>query len=226
MNDELLDLAAMAAEPLHPDLEPWVEDLEWGACLRHPLVYSVPLSLPGFCNRQYEQKRLAVDRAKVERNWSQYVFLHERPYRLTAARALLAEETLTAHEQWHLLRDVWIDSENIWQHYHEWHLYLQDENAHLMMDDEEREQLVALPDVITIYRGARFDVNEEGLSWTLDRPKAAWFATRFSHREEESVVIVAEIQKNNVIALLLGRDENEIIALPEDVRILRYEEIS
>jgi hypothetical protein len=45
-----------------------------------------------------------------------------------------------------------------------------------LMDAEER---AALPDVVTILRGFTHAEGARGLSWTLDRERAEWFARRF-----------------------------------------------
>lgn len=224
--DAMLDLAKMAAEELHPDLGPHLYESDLGTCLKHPLVFQVPHTMNGMANRAYEYKTQAVAKALEEQDWHTYVFLHERPYRFEALMHLDQEGLLDdAEDRWKLVRDVWIDSENIWQHYDEWYDVLSSAGASLMMLDEEAAALAALPDVVTIYRGAKLEINEDGLSWTLDHDRGMWFAKRFYDKDEPAVNIHATVQRENIVALLTGRSENEVIVLPENVHVEYYEEI-
>lgn len=210
-------------EPLHPDLEEYVYETEmFGPVLKHPLVFDVPMSFTSLVNKRYEHKLKAVDDADREGNWSQYIWLHERPYRLEAFFDI--EERLTDAEYWDLLGDVWIDSENIYENYADWSEALGSEraNSHLMMSKEERAALEELPDRIRIWRGGIEDLNELGLSWTTDKSRAVWFADRFANVgvRGEAVVTEAYVHKSNVVAYFTRRGENEIVILePECLEI-------
>lgn len=211
------DLAAMGDEPLHPDLQPWVEDsLLGGRMLRHPLVYAVPLVLPGMANRMYEQKREQIAQAKATGDWHTYVWAHERPYRFDALQCALAD----GGDDWDLIADVWIDSENIWQHDVEWADVLTGDGHRQMMTDDEANRLDGLPDTVTIWRGCQYGVNEDGLSYTLDANRAHWFATRYARDDDQPVVIEATVPRNRIIALCTRRSEEEVIVLDKDVTIV------
>lgn len=213
--DIFADFAETRDEPLHPDLLEWVEeDGLFGAMLRHPLVYSVPLFHNGMANRQYAAKTEALARAEAGEDWHTYVYLHERPHRFDALQEVLAR---VEEMPWGLVSSVWQDSENIWQHYDAWYelFHWWGDEASAMMREEEREELAKLPEAITVYRGARAGLNEEGLSWTLSRERAAWFATRFN--PEEPVLLRASVNRSSVLALLLGRGEEEVLVLPEEL---------
>jgi len=58
-----------------------------------------------------------------------------------------------------------------------------------------------------------------GLSWTLNRNKAMWFAYRAMGNKPR--LLHGKALRRNVHALLLGRNEDEIVA--EKVRVLRAE---
>jgi hypothetical protein len=221
----LEQMQAWKDAPLHPDLAPYVEDLTMGRCLRHPLVYQIPLVMPGQANAAYEAKKRQAAEALEQGNHHTYVFIHERPYRFERMRYVLATQGLDieTEEPWHLLRDVWIDSENVWQHFEEWADLFADENAHRMMLETEREALALLPEVVEVYRGVQMEVNEEGLSYTLDKDRALWFATRWPD-DTERAVIVAKVRREHIVALLTTRNENEVLVLPEHVEIDHYEE--
>lgn len=83
-----------------------------------------------------------------------------------------------------------------------------------LMDEAEREQLAALDDTITVYRGVTSinNKNLRALSWTLDYETADWFAHRF---KEDGAVYEAQIDKKHIFALFNGRNESEIVLDPK-----------
>jgi hypothetical protein len=231
------DFARLAAseEPLHPDLEPYFEESgPIGPSLRHPLVYEVFGVRPGIVNQRYAAKKAALDEALEKGNWHKAVFLHERPYRIDALQMLRDDygERISAKAYWELVGSVWTDSENIWQNRPDWDSIFEEYDhsrmAEYIMDDDERAKLHALPDVVTIYRGAISDFNEDGLSWTLDKDRAAWFARRFvdSHGGDP-VVLHGRVAKHGIMAYFDGRNEDEIVVWPEDaVDIFKVEAVN
>lgn len=204
----LADLKAGMTVPLHPDLQPYLEDGAIGPQLRHPLVYSVPLWSNGHANALYEQKVKAVKEALANKKYSSYIFLHERPYRLNAFS--LIQNKLSDTQYWSLLSDIWTDTENQWQGIDKWKQLLSSNrpSRHYLMTEDEFNHLQSLPDEVTIYRGCQAGVNENGLSWTLDKKKAEFFANRFS---KDGIILERTISKNDIVAVLTGRGESEVI---------------
>ena len=49
--------------------------------------------------------------------------------------------------------------------------------------------------------------------WTRDKDRACWFSNRFNQDQE---VFEKTINKNDVLAYLNGRGEDEIIYIPEE----------
>ena len=205
-------------EPLLEELVPYISELENGMqVLRHPLVYSIP-HLPALnaqCNMSYKMKKKALDACLTEHNYSQYIWLHERPYRL---QAFLEIEDELGCNYWKLLSDVWVDSENIYQCVDDWCLALsvKKPNQYTFMNKAEYEAFCKLPEHLTIYRG--YVKNPAGLSWTLDKDKAQWFAKRFSSRFGEGRITSKQITKDKVFAYLSRRSEEEIIIKPKDLQ--------
>ena len=83
----------------------------------------------------------------------------------------------------------------------------------VLMNAAEYKTLTELEETVTVYRGvtpynAR---NVKALSWTLDKAKARWFATRFG---EHGTVYKAQINKRNILAYFTGRNESEIVLNP------------
>jgi len=208
--DAVLEYAKVMAstEELHPDLQPYLEEGAIGLQLRHPLVYLVPLWSNGHANALYEHKVKGVKDALANNKYSSYIFLHERPYRLDAFT--LIQSKLSDTQYWSLLSDIWTDTENQWQGLNKWKQLLSSNrpSRHYLMNEEEFNLLQSLPDEVTIYRGCQAGINENGLSWTLNKKKAEFFANRFG---KEGIILERKIPKSNIIAFLNGRGESEVI---------------
>lgn len=209
-------------EKLLPELERWLVDIPtFGRALKHPLCFDVPYfeAMAGYTNKRYLQMKEIVEELAEEGKWYTYVFMHERPYRLETFTDIAHE--LSDEEYWEIAGGVWTDTENLWQNYSEWHDVLDSDRAgrEMMMDEDERVALAALPDEFTIYRGFKHPLEHGqvcGLSWTLDRERAVWFASRWlDDLVDEPAVATARVKKSDVIAHFLGRGEQEIVVLPE-----------
>lgn len=215
-------MAASVGQPLHEDLQPYlIEDGALGmAMLKHPLVFAVPMTLPGIVNEQYEHKLKAVDEAIAENNVHRFVFLHERPHRLEAVLAAMEFMSIADTDLASLLASVWSDSENIWQNYDEWHDLLEPGLGAMAMDEQEQALYESLDETVTIYRGAHVGYNEEGMSWTLKREIGVWFAHRFANaRDHGGVLLTGTVAKADIRAVVLDRSEAEVVVFPEDVTI-------
>ena len=83
-----------------------------------------------------------------------------------------------------------------------------------LMDEEERGLFQSLDDVVTVYRGVTSynAQNVKALPWTLNREVAEWFAHRFG---QNGTVYEAQVKKENIYAVFLGRNEEEVIVDPE-----------
>jgi len=205
----------MSKEDLHPDLQPFLEYSDcFGFCLKHPLVFSVPYSpsLNHDLNKVYGWKWAEVRKSRAEGRWSSYVFLYERPYRFEAFYSIASK--LSDGEYWKLVREIWVDSENLYQSQPE--VVFSRKGAWRMMEPQEREALKAMVYPLRVWRGC-MGHNEAGWSWTLDRDRAQWFANRFGRKGR---VIEARASKGQVVAYIQARGEEEIIIDPQG---LRYE---
>jgi hypothetical protein len=202
---------------LHSDLTPYLVEGKPFDMLQHPLVYGVPYhsQMNNHYNRQLEQKKERLTEAlKTKDVWS-YVFLHERPYRLNAFCEFIEVKHVKSSAYWQMLGAIWEDSENIWQNLNVWKRMLKSERPQrqFFMEDSEREALKKLPTQFTVYRGCLKGLNEEGLSWTLDKAKAEWFSTRYRRNGEQPCVHTKTVRRKDVFAHLLGRNESEVIIL-------------
>jgi hypothetical protein len=202
-------IIAEQSESLHPDLVSYLEQSSEGwMMLRHPLVYQVPFFSNGSANAYYEQKRNAVEKATGDKNYKQFVWLFERPYRVEAF--IKIADKLSDTDYWKLLSDIWVDTENQHAYIKEWKKLLGSKrsNRHYMMVEEEDNILRSLADEVSIYRGCQKGLNEDGLSWTLDKSKAKFFANRFG---KKGIILERKIPKSDIVAVLLSRGESEVI---------------
>lgn len=204
-------------EELHADLLPYVEDCSFGQCLRHPLVYGLFYTpqMNAMYNAQYEAKKKYIASSLEEKNYSSYIWLHERPYRMEKFTEIIDE--IDDKEYWKLLGSIWSDSENLWQYGSMLgHLLnIPRPGRENMMDEDEQKFIAQLPEEFTVYRGHQIR-NRLGYSWTLSYYRAKWFSERF--QQSKKGVVAGTIQKKDVIAVLLGRNEFEIVCHPKSLK--------
>ncbi len=77
---------------------------------------------------------------------------------------------------------------------------------------------------LTIHRGIDELGKQRGVSWTLDRERAVWFARRFSFRGP-GTLLTAEIPPEHVLGIFHGRGEAEIVVDPKRLRRVRVEPV-
>lgn len=77
-----------------------------------------------------------------------------------------------------------------------------------LMDGAEFSTYESLPEQIKIYRGEQFGGNRKGLSWTMDRNIAEWFAKRF---QKNGYVKSGMAYKDDILAYFNCRNEKEIV---------------
>lgn len=95
------------------------------------------------------------------------------------------------------------------------------------------EKSLVLPDdidklsddsMITIYRGVK-ENDYKGLSWTIDKNTAIWFAKRFSYDVDKCYVFTGQLKKKDIIAFFDCRNENEVVCDYRKVKDIQCEEI-
>lgn len=207
------ELAAAQTAELHRDLVPYVEySPDWGKMLRHPLVYAVPL-IPGFANNVYEAKGKALREAEAEEDWAACVWLHERPYRLTALidyiigrdeddDIITLDPDLTSQDTLDLVADVWVDSENIGQNIEEWRAIFGYAYGLWLGNTTERRLFDLLPDPIPAWRGGTVG----DWSWTTSEETALFFSRRSGIEPRHAL-----IPKADCFGYLTRRSEYELL---------------
>lgn len=213
-------------EELNPELVPYLVESEvFGLSLKHPLVFAVPY-FPrdnARTNAIYKWKKEQLARARRSRDWHNYVFLHERPYRSLGLSQIAWE--MAHKDYWVLLATVWYDTENLWQ----WGELLQElleadrpGRWRYFMEEADRSRLIKLPTTVTVYRG-HSNENRDGWSWTTDHDRALWFARRFGFRA--SLLTTGTVRKTEITASLLAQGEDELVINPANVKIISTEPV-
>ena len=199
-------------EDLDPELEKYLyKDARLGDMIKHPLVFSIMHSsvMNSIINRQLKQKKAALEQAVNSKNFESVIFLHEKPYRLNAFLDVMT--SMTDKEYWKLLGEVWTNSENVWQSLQTWKILFNSSRSgkNNIMTAEELKVFKKLPNKVTAYRGYT-PKNKNGLSYSLDKKTAEWFANRF---HENGKVKTIEVPKSKIIAYFSGRNEEEVIVI-------------
>jgi hypothetical protein len=204
---------------LHPDLEDYVD----GETLYHPLLSHHSIREPHgveMANKIYEGKSRQIAEAIQSQDWTLFVFLHERPYRVDALIELINEFGVSGKDLWPVVGEVWSDTESVRFEGDAWRTIwcTNCPDREWAMAREEFERLNMVPEQLEIWRGVNHEDAVRSLSWTLDRDVAVWFARRFAAVHDPVLLARGWVSKRNVLAYLTGRSEAEIVVLPENVR--------
>lgn len=102
--------------------------------------------------------------------------------------------------------------------------YFKQADKEYVMNQEELKLYDSLPDEITIYRGVEKNKKNstKALSWTLNKDKAKWFATRY---EDKGIMFTAKIKKEDVLAYFNSRKEEEVVIDYNNLELISTEEV-
>lgn len=199
--------------------------------LHHPCLISIVYPSTRWhiheTNLRYWLKVSALRKAYLEKDVDAYLINIERPYRVPEfVRWCLHDQqknnanpseytehcNLSKEKYWEVVRWLWTDTENVYEHFVPWMALILDHDAkdiRLMMDKEDRETFDHLPDEFYVYRGGE----HEHMSWTLSKQKAEWFRDRYEGLRD-CKLFEKSIKKDEVLAYINARDEAEIILRP------------
>lgn len=220
-------------EALCQELKPFVTDGPMGKMIHHKWIIDLAYT-PGRCayiNQRFDFVRQEVQNAWKENKAERFVFLHERPYRLEAMRKWnefhpdktfgITNKKSQDFRYWNLVKKVWMDSENIYQHLPEWIDVWNSgrPGRELVMQCRERTKFKKLPDQVSLFRGVNDLGTVNGLSWTLRRETADWFARRWARKTAR--IISGTVPREKIIAVFIDRKEDEVVC--DSVQILDIE---
>ncbi len=143
------------------------------------------------------------------------LIMMERHRRIPAIWAALTDGSITADEAAKLIGEWWSDSESPTSN-------LGRNGIRLVLVLFRRLQALEppqrLPDVVTVYRGCspRERKRPQGISWTLSRDKAEWFARRYAFGKP-MIVLQATNPRGSVLCFIGDRAEREVIVDPKEI---------
>jgi hypothetical protein len=207
--------------------------------VRHPLYHTIwthedmtdlPKGLPEgfpFGREAFIQlitnKLEALSRSAEAGDWSRWLWVFERPYRVEALRMITEAGKLSGRRLAELILDVWQDTEFPHESQQDWEYLFGEVTVQTLnwaLGEEEKIARNELPVMVRVYRGAgqwnnviRYE--PDGFSWTLDVDKAHWFARRFNPKGTASYVIGTELPLHELVGPLMNRGEQEMIWLPK-----------
>ena len=156
---------------------------------------------------------------------SSIVNIIRKSYRLTFlsyCKPYLSKEDFSK-----LLADVWVASESpnddVNVSIAKAVQYFKYADKKVLMDENEYAAYKEFPDTLTVYRGVGVSRNPEGISWTIDKDKAIWFAHRFDIKGKSGYLLEAEIKKEDILAYFKSRGEEEIVVKPRKETIKKIE---
>lgn len=186
--------------------------------IQHPLMH-IPFYSPAhnrMLNYGFHQKLRAFKDYIKRQEWMSLMNLIERPFRIPVFDKY--SDRMSNEDYWTVLSWVYTDSENIDQHSDLMRDLLTSGRAdrHFLMDTKERAALAAMSDEITVFKGFSDDYHwTEDFSFTLSLKTAKFFARRYGCKTPR--ILTAKVRRDKVLAYLTHRNEQEILADPEDV---------
>ncbi|RQW23298.1 hypothetical protein EHS17_14345 [Rhodobacteraceae bacterium CH30] len=206
-------------EPLCDELAMHVTGDGKFSSLRHPLVSITPYheSMNAIFNRMLEHKRESIQQSIKAEDWENFVFLHERPYRLNAIVELRNNMNVEFKALASIVLSAYSDSENISENSELWRELLTTAAQYTKeMNDSDisgMSEISALwGKTVTLYHGGEVPIEGARWCWTLDLEKARWFADRF---EREGALYACEVAGEYIDFILHHRGESEVLVMKD-----------
>ena len=181
-----------------------------GNTIHHRFVVDTYTGIPehnNYLNKKFKRNKEKAEKAIENRDYRSYLNSYEKPYKLPPLIVIFGIEDVDDKLKAELLADTWTSAEGpsvCRKHWVKLFKYFK-KRKELLMTEEEFEFFNNLPEEITIYRGAE---SIKGISWTLSKEKAEWFAKRF---EINGTVFEKTVKKSDCFCYLNERQEEEII---------------
>ena len=159
-------------------------------------------------------KKQELDKAIEQQNWDKVFMLVEKPFRLN-----WLEENIDLikddKQYYNFLKDAYMMTEfpmNGFSNYRDLlDLFYARKNSKLMLDKDELKLLNSLPNEVKIWRGVKvddvLDDDNIGLSFTLNKDKAIWFAERFAQAGvSQAILIEAVVKRDDILSIFEGNN--------------------
>lgn len=158
-------------------------------------------------NKVRSMLKKTIDTTK---NYQHFVIIVNKPYLLTFFK--YTKDFLSNEDYSKFLSTAWTYTEypnndaNVSTR--ELIYYFKKADKNILMSKDELEAYNKLDSVIAVYRGVKPGAKVKALSWTTDKKVARWFADRY---EKNGKVYMAVIDKKDVLAYFLNRNEYEVV---------------
>lgn len=183
--------------------------------IKHPLICTLYLGSDQekeLLNKALE-KRLELSQSLLEKeDFFGYLTLIERPFRFSEMFKHffdIKKEDLAQIVEW-----VWIDSEDPCVNLEAWELIFNHCQGMKVFEESKKE----LPSgKFKVYRGTKEGVEDKGISWTLNKEIAEFFANRYFTKKIDGAPLIKEMEitKEDVLFYTNKRNEEEVIILPK-----------
>lgn len=187
-------------------------------------IYISSLEYDGSCYEENE-KQTRLERINKADRFSQCLNAINKGNRFDYLNWLHKQCLITDQECANAVYSIWTMQENFYR------CGMSKEKLIKMMKIAEKSPLfqsdiddLSDEDTITIYRGVKVN-NYRGLSWTVDKSVAEWFARRFRHNGDKCYVFTGIINKRNILALFTSRNEKEVVCDYRKIKNILCEEI-
>lgn len=174
----------------------------------------------GMLNQSFRLAAIEFQACFKEEDYEGVVMWIERPWRLKWVydNRKLIKRNAGVERFYEIVADVYSDTENACQFKNEAiKLFYYAKQPLFMMDSNEKEGFVQLPNELKIYRGVCLKEKDNkhdflGCSWTLDYEKAKWFAERRGFKNDEYPLVYSlTVSKQDVLSYFTRRNESEIV---------------
>lgn len=172
-----------------------------------------------------DEKQTRIERINKADRFSQCLSAINKGNRFDYLNWLHKEGLITDQECANAVFSIWTMQERFY------HCGMSKEKLIKMMRIAEKSPLLQSDiddlsdeDTVTIYRGVKVN-NYCGLSWTIDKNVAEWFARRFGHNGDKCYIFTGIINKKDILALFSSRNEKEVVCDYRKIKNILCEEI-
>jgi hypothetical protein len=201
---------------LHSDLQGCVN----GNSIQHPFMWRVDVEANEISeiNQTFASRLEESEMALAGKEWDCFFNVVERPCQFKMLEQHMAQ--MDDEQYARTFADIWVHSEEIWSNAEviQRLLVARRPVRDLVMTEKEKSHFDNLPERIPLFRGFSHG-NEAGLSWTLCEERAIWFARKDADQSHPPMLVRGSCAKGDVIAFFGRRSEQEILVLPQAVRI-------
>lgn len=147
----------------------------------------------------------------------------DKPERLRAFEQIAWRFTDVGY--WQVFRHIYEMSESIYRDQDVLRRLFQSERPgrEYFMSTDERKKLAEMGNWLQVYRGC-WSGNTSSWSFTLSKKVARFFATRCPY-DNKPVILICRVKRENVLGYLTGRQEEEIVAAPENVLVKHVQRV-